>query len=62
MKTKPELKNLISDIPSYIPRFGEMSKTNYDYWGLSWKKISKETKKGLKNPIKILGLYDNPPT
>jgi hypothetical protein len=41
MKTKAELRKVISDIPSYIPRFGEMSKVNYDYKGLSWKKIRK---------------------
>lgn len=40
LKAKPELKSLISDIPSYIPRFGEMSKINYDYKGITWKKIT----------------------
>ncbi len=62
MKTKAELRKVISDIPSYIPRFGEMSKVNYDYKGLSWKKIRKQAKKGLESPAKALGLYDEPPT
>ena len=36
-KAKPELKQFIKDIPNYIPRFGEMSKINYNYKGKSWK-------------------------
>ena len=62
MKAKPELRGLIPDVPSYIPRFGEMSKINYDYKGLSWKKLRRQAKKGLGDPIKTLGLYDSPPT
>ncbi len=62
LKTKPELRVLVPDTPSYIPRFGEMSKINYEYKGLSWKKMRKSAKKGFESPFKILGLYNDPPS
>jgi hypothetical protein len=61
MKTKAELRNLMPDIPSYIPRFGEMSKVNYQFKGISWKKLNKLANQGLESPARLAGLYDNPP-
>lgn len=41
LKIKPELWSMVSDIPNFVPRFGEMSKVNYNYKGISWEKIRK---------------------
>ena len=36
MNAKPELKKLISDLPDFVPRYGEMGKVNYNFKGISW--------------------------
>lgn len=58
MTVKPELKKLISDLPDYVPRFGEMGKVNYNFKGISWKKIYKKVNMNESNIFRILGLYD----
>lgn len=58
MTVKPELKKLINDLPDYVPRFGEMGKVNYNFKGISWKKIYKKVNMNESNIFRILGLYD----
>lgn len=53
---------MVSDLPSFVPRFGEISKINYEYKAVNWKQLDKRSKKGLLSPTQQLGLYENPPT